>query len=201
MEHRSKFYISRRTKLLIVFFGVVVVSYSLTRIMNGSASIPTEFQEAREQGAIIAQNIVSLSNDSSKILKRISELDKEKRYIEAVAEAKKMLEKSAAVRNEAVKLAAELEKMTKALDSIKGGKAKNAALESITNWVALMNRLVDYSASLSRLSEVLQARFENRPTDQQVGVLIEQVNAEIRSINNFNEQARQAIRRMDFLVR
>ncbi len=106
------------------------------------------------------------------------------------------------LRNEAVKLSQELEKMTRALSDLSSFEARQAALEAISNHLAVISRLVNYSGYLSKLLEVLSDRFTGNLSDgSQVSLLVDQINAEVNAINSFSSQATEAMRRFDELVR
>ncbi|MCR4328741.1 MAG: hypothetical protein NUV53_04530 [Patescibacteria group bacterium] len=193
---------SQRTKLFIVFIAIVVGGYGASRLFSSSGNIPSEFQDARLRGALIAQNIVNLSNDSSKSLEKISELDKKGDFPEALAITLGATEKSQDIREQAVALADEISIMTKALSGIQSFEARQAALESIASRLALLNRLISYSNYLSNLLQALRDRFSGIPgAAKQVAVLVNQINAEAQAINSFNSQAGQAMDRFDTIIK
>lgn len=193
---------SRRITLFVVFVAIVLGGYGASRLLSFSRSIPSEFQDARLRGALIAQNIVNLSNDSGKNLEKISELDRQGQFKEALAITADAAKQSAGIRDQAVALADEIGKMTKALSGIQSFEARQAALESIASRLALLNRLINYSSYLAELTEALQNRFTGVPgAAKQVAVLVNQINAEVKAINSFNGQAGQAMDRFDAIVK
>ncbi len=184
---------------ILTLIGVYVI-ISIARSFGGG--VPVEFVEARLQGALIAQNIVDLSNQSTENLKAINDFDKQRNYKPALELAGKVVTQSQEVRNEAVKLSGELEKMTRALSDLKSFEARQAALQGISNHLALLTRLINYSGYLSELLEILRGRFEgNLAFSNRVGILVEQINAEVNAVNNFNKQAIQAMGRFDTIVK
>ena len=98
-------------------------------------------------------------------------------------------------------LSAQLEKMTGALAEIESPEARALALESITDRLALISRLLSYSDYLSNLLTTLSDRFSGMKDSTDVQKIIGQINAEVTAINNFNRQAGQAMDRFDEIVR
>ena len=78
------------------------------------------------------------------------------------------------------------------------GKTQQAALESISNRLALINQLINYSGDLGALLDVLRSRFTGTGgTNAQVTTLVNQINTDVNAINNFNNQATQAMVKFD----
>ena len=193
---------SRRFKLFLTFAVIVVLGYGASRLLSSSYSVPSEFQNARMQGALIAQNIVDLSNQSSRDLEEVNALDENGKFDDAFARTNELVERSVEIRNQAVALADEVGKMTKALSGIQSFDARQAALESIASRLALINRLIKYSNYLSQLLDALRSRFSGAvATSSQVAALVNQINIEVRAINTFNGQAGQAMDRFDKIIR
>ncbi|MDP2598466.1 MAG: hypothetical protein Q8P49_01405 [Candidatus Liptonbacteria bacterium] len=188
----------------VIFFAIVLVAggvYGLNRLWSGFRGIPKEFTDARMQGAIIAQNIVNLSNQSAADLQKINELDANGNYAAAITLTTNAIKQSQEIRDQAVELSSEVEAMTRALSDIGSLDARQAALESIANRLALISRLINYSGYLGQLLDSLQAHFSGTArTNVKVHALVEQLNSEVNAINNFNAQAGQAMDRFDKIV-
>lgn len=173
--------------------------YWLSSFLGLTVGIPGEFTNARLQGALIAQNIVNLSNQSVLDLVEINKYDQARNFREALNLTGEVLQQSQEIRDQAIELSKQVEEMTKALSKIGSFEARQAALESIANRLALISRLINYSGYLGQLLESLQARFagESVPKERKVSTLVDQINAEVRAINAFNDQATQAMGRFD----
>lgn len=192
---------SSRVKIFIAFAVIVIAGYGASRLFSYSRSVPVEFQDARLRGALIAQNIVNLSNESATNIQKISELDSKRKFGEALVITRDASKQSENIRAQAVALADEIGIMTKALSDIQSFEARQAALESIASRLALLSRLINYSNYLSDLFMALQNRFSGVPgSAKQVAVLVNQINAEVQAINTFNGQAGQAMDRFDAIV-
>lgn len=192
---------SRRTKLLIGFFALVAAGWFAARLISsGATEVPPEFTNARLEGALVAQTIVTLSNESIADLAKINELDQNGKFQDAMDLTVEVIKRSQDIRDEAIKLSGEVEKMTTALSGIDSFEARQAALESISNRLALISRLVNYSGYLGQLLDALRIRFGGGAPESKVGVLIEQINSEVNAINNFNAEATQAMERFDKIV-
>jgi hypothetical protein len=165
-----------------------------------SSTPPAEFTEARMRGAVISQDIVNLSNEISKDLETVNRLDNEGRSREALSAVVPILEKTNDLKKKAAELSAELQKMTASLLNVKSQEAQRAAMESITNRMALISRLLSYGDYMTQLAETLRRRFINARTNESVAQIVAQINAEITAINNFNRAAGQAMDRFDAIL-
>ncbi len=189
---------SRRTKTIAAFVIVVAVGYGIAKFWQHENKVPADFTAARLQGAIISQTIVSSSNQSTAELDGISQFDEEGNYKAALASTTDLINQSAGLRNEAVQLSAQVSQMTSDLPDITSPSAQQAALESISSQLALINELITYSNDLDRLLAVLQTRFNGTwvPNGDVTGI-VNQINTDVNAINNFNAQAGQAMTKFD----
>ena len=192
----SKF--SRRTKIIAAFIIIIAVGYGLALFWQSQKKVPAGFTAARLQGAIIAQTIVNTSNQSTDELSAINKYDQEGDYAAALASTTDLINQSAGLRSEAVQLSVQVSQMTSDLSSINSQPAQQAALESISSRLALINELITYSNDLDRLLSVLQARFSGTPQPNDVVTgIVNQINTDVNAINNFNAQAGQAMDKFD----
>lgn len=196
----SIFSFSRRVAIIGVFLILVFGGYFLGVRRLYSSTPPAEFIEARMRGAAISQNIVNLSNEISEDLEIVNRLDNEGKSREALSAVVLVLEKTNKLKKEAAELSGELEKMTAGLFKVKSREAQRAAMESITNRMALISRLLSYGDYITQLMEILRRRFINARTDQSVAQIVAQINAEITAINSFNRAAGQAMDRFDAIL-
>ena len=193
---------SRKIKIFLALVVIVVAGYVAGGRLGFSANgVPVEFKDARGQGAIVAQDIVNVSNGLSGELEVINKLDEQGNHTEALMKTVELLRRTQEVKAKALDLSGELEKMTGGLASIKSAEARQAALESITNRLALIGRLLSYSDYLAQLTNSLRVRFSGGSVQENhIKNLIAQINAEVTAINNFNKQAGQAMDRFDAIV-
>ncbi len=189
---------SRRTKIIAAFIIIVAVGYGLVLFWQSQNGVPANFTVARTQGAIIAQTIVNDSNQSTDELNAINKYDQEGDYTDALASTTALINQSTGLRTEAVQLAAQVQKMSTEIPNIKSTDAQQAAIQSMTNRLALINELITYSNDLDHLLAVLQARFSGTPQPNgEVANIVSQINADVKMINNFNTQAGQAMDKFD----
>lgn len=193
------FNLSQQTKNFLGFLALLLIAILGYRFISAK-SIPQDFINARIQGAIISQNIVTLSKSSADDLEKINQLDRQGNFVEATNVALETIQKSKEIRNQAVELSNQVSKMTAALSDIDSFEARQAALEAISNRLALISRLINYSEYLNQLLQTLQAKFSGSSGNHDVELVINQVNAEVTAINNFNGQATQAMNRFDLIV-
>ncbi|MBU6500523.1 MAG: hypothetical protein KGJ89_03660 [Patescibacteria group bacterium] len=193
-------------KRLVIIMAVVFVigggGYALDRIFWKPGTIPQDFTDARLQGALISQNIVNLSNQSVLDLSKINELDNRGSYTDALNMTTDVIKQSQQIRDQAVELSSQIEVMTKSLSDIDSLEARQAALEAISNRLALISRLINYSGYLGQLLDTLRNHFTGSKYDNNdITNLVDQINSEVRAINNFNNQATQAMDRFDSIVK
>jgi len=190
----------KKTFIALVVVGIGAYFVSRAGVFSPSV-VPPEFESARLQGALIAEAIVGLSKKSASSLEAINKLDQDRDFTEASNRAAELIEQSREIRNKAVELSGELEKMTAALSKINSFEARQAALESISSRLALINRLINYSAYLSELQAALDSRFSGVPGDRKIETIVNQINSEVNAINNFNTQAGRSMERFDEIVK
>jgi hypothetical protein len=189
---------SRRTKIVVAFIIIVAVGYGLVLFWQAQNAVPAKFTTARLQGAIIAQTIVNDSNQSTDGLSAINKYDQEGDYVDALASTTALINQSAGFRNEAVQLAAQVQQMSTDIPNIKSTDAQQAAVQSMTDRLAVINELITYSNDLDHLLAVLQSRFSGTPQPNgEVANIVSQINADVNMINNFNAQAGQAMDKFD----
>jgi hypothetical protein len=189
---------SRRTKIIAAFIIIVAVGYGLVLFWQSQNGVPLSFTAARVQGAIIAQTIVNDSNQSTDELNAINKYDQEGDYTDALASTTALINQSAGLRNEAVQLAAQVQQMSTDIPNIKSTDAQQAAVQSMTNRLAVINELITYSNDLDHLLAVLQSRFSGTPQpNTEVANIVSEINADVNMINNFNTQAGQAMDKFD----
>jgi hypothetical protein len=190
--------LSRRTKAIAAFIIVIAAGYGVALFLESQNKVPADFTAARLQSAIIAQSIVDNSNSSTAVLEKIDQYDQEGDYKDALASTTALVAQSEDLRNQAVDLSNQVEGMTKSLSNINNFDAQQDALEAISSQLALINQLVNYSGDLGTLLNTLQARFNGQPnTTTTVTGLVNQINTDVNAINNFNNQAQQAMTKFD----
>jgi len=189
----------KRHKILLAFL-VIVGGVYLASFGFSSNAVPKEFSEARLQGALISQVIVDKSNEISSDLEKVSKLESQRNFDEALTVTLGLIKKSQELRAEALKLSNQLEKMSLNVSGVDQREAKEAALEAIANQLALINRLLNYSEYLAQLLTTLKDKFLGYPYYTSVPDLIEKINSEVKEINNFNYLATSAMNRFDAAV-
>ena len=193
---------SRRLKIVIVFAVILGGGYTMTTLWKSAdGAIPEELSDARAQGAIISESIVSLSAKSADDLNKINQLDKEGKYTEALSLTTEVIKQGQEIRDKAVALSDQIETMTKSLSVVSSLEARQALLDAITSRLALVSRLISYSGYLGQLLDVLRDHFNGASFENgDVAQLIDQINSEVSAINSFNLQATQAMEKFDKIL-
>src|SRR3989344_9499184 len=126
-----------RYRVLIIAI-IVIGGFALLgkMVFFPATYVPTEFTEARLEGATIAQKIVTLSGGALASLEKISEYDKNGETTEALILISQQLIANRVNQEEAVNLSRQLEKMARFLSNIKPANARQQAIEAVTSEVA-----------------------------------------------------------------
>lgn len=186
-----------------IIFAIIILAAGAYIVGRTSLSekIPENFTAARLQGAMISQNIVELSNQLAVDLEKVNQLDQNEDYTEALKLTTEIVKRSQDIRNRAVELSAELEKMTRALPEIDSPRAREAAVESVSSRLALISRLIDYSGYLGQLLDNLRSQFLGLTSrDHEVAALIDKINSEVKAVNDINGEAGAAMERFDKIM-
>jgi hypothetical protein len=195
------FNLSRRTKTILAFLILIAAGYGFAMFWQGRNQVPKDFTDARREGAAIAENIVTLSIQSTSDLQKVNQYDAAGDYTNALNLTTNLVVQSQQIRDQAVALSAQIENMTKSLSSIGSQDAQQAALETITSRLALVTQLVNYSGDLETLLDTLRNRFSGEATPVgKVQALINQINTDVAAVNNFNTQATQAMTQFDSIM-
>lgn len=190
----------KRTKIIVVFLALIAVGAATAWFSNRKIGIPQSFTEARQQGALIAQNIVDLSNQSTNDLTQVNNLDKSGNYTEALSLTTDIISKNQTLHDQAVSLSNQIETMAKALPGISSPEAQQTALDAISSRLALVSELISYSGDLDKLLVTLQGHFTGASIKSgDVQAIVAQINTDVNAINNFNNQAQQSMTRFDAL--
>jgi DNA repair ATPase RecN len=164
---------------------------------SGAEQIPQDFISARSRGAAISQEIVASYQQSLESLKTISELDRDGRHYEGLRIVLQELNVNSETRSRAQELAAELEKMTSAVQLIKKEPARNKAVEAITAEVTLITHLITYNEYLYRLLETIRSKLSGEKHQETITELIDRLNSEAKTINELNEKFNALIAEFD----
>ena len=196
----SEFYnkMSKKTKLAAFLIIVILVVYFIFHFLTIDAkSIPDDFLMARQEASLIAEDIVSMANESSGNLSEISRLDQEGKYAEALNLVSQEIERNRQAREKAISLSSQLEVMAKNIAGISPASAGQTALQAVTSETALISRLITYNEYLSQLLEVLRDKFTGANNGNSIPDLISKINDEVKSINDLNRKFNSLIKEFD----
>ena len=190
-----------RPLILITVLLVIITVLAVRMISRESRYVPPEFYDARNNGVVLAGEIVNLSRQSLTRLTRISELDQEKNFTKALALVSEELVEYQKSQEAAARLASRLETMARLLADVRPARAREIAAEAISSEVALVSRLVNYNDNLRDLFVVLQLKFNTRNAsgdlDGRVNQLITKINEQAKAINQFNQRFNDAMAKFD----
>ncbi|MCR4275755.1 MAG: hypothetical protein NUV83_03380 [Candidatus Wolfebacteria bacterium] len=183
--------ISRKEKLFLLVLFIALAIYFVGRfVMAKPQIIPADFLKARQQASLIAQDIVGTANESSRNLEKISELDGERKYADAIKLVAQELEHNNQARQRAVYLSSQLETMAKNVPSISPDSSAQKALEAVSLETTLINRLITHNDYLNQLLGILRDKFlgQNKNSHDKIAELVSKINEEAKAINEINQK-------------
>lgn len=192
--------IPRRIKIFIIFALIVLAVYFSIYFLTPTAkNTPSEFLEARQEASLIAKNIIFISNRTADNLNRIAALDQGKKYGEALDLVTEEIKQNRQARDEAIKLAGQLELMAKNISAIAPASAGQMALQAVSSETALISRLITYNDYLVQLLEILQQKFSSpgKNTNGKITELLAKINEEARVINELDNSFNQLMGEFD----
>ncbi len=192
-------------KLKIAFVSVfltILVIFGIYKFAGGGKFVPDEFIKARIAGAVIAENIVKMSDESLKALEQISQDENRRDYQTAINTVQRELDRNKMARGEAVKLSNYLNQMAESLSIIKPRKARALATEAVGEEISIINHLISYNDHLGQLFELLKAKFEGKIQNREdrLKELLLLINQEANSINNLNRKFNLTMEEFDSLT-
>lgn len=164
--------------------------------------VSKDFVDARQNSINVSQVIVRLSADSLVNLSHIGLLDKEGKTKEALDLVDKAIENNRQAREQAVKLSAYLEVMSKNLPTLSPWRARDLATEALGYEVSLINHLITYNDRLNQLFKTLEDKFNNKGSnvEVQIAFLLNRINEEGDSINILNRKFNDTMIKFDKLT-
>jgi len=180
---------TRITASVVVLIAVAGSAYFFNQGYGfGGGYLPSEFTGARSEGAVVAEKIVFLAHQSLAGLEQIGGLDDQKKYAQALDLITRELQRNSEARQEAILLSSHLGTMAAFLSQIKPTRAQSLATEAVGYEVSLVNRLINFHDLLNKLFVLQQGKFrgEIENSDDLLKKLIDDINKEIKAINNLN---------------
>ena len=187
-----------------IILGVLVLSAASYGIYYwiSASSVPQSFNDARSEGALISSQIVALLGDSLKGLETISEEDRNYNFSKAFDLVLDELNRTKIAREKALDLSSALDKMARAVKDISPTKARNIAMQAVSQEVSLIGNLVVYNDTLRGLLETLRYKFSGdiRYDADDVQKLIVSLNKKAKEITSLNDSFNGIMGEFDKLV-
>lgn len=197
------FKVPRRLRFFIIFTFLIAAAYLIFYLLAASSKIkevPDEFLKARQEASLIARDIISFSNQTANNISKISELDKEAKYEDALNLIAKEIEYNRQAREKAIGLSAQLEKMTKNISGIEPPEAAQIALRAVSSETALISGLISYNDYLVQFLEVLRQKFsKEKNINGRIAELVGKINEESKIINDLDKNFNQLMTEFDKL--
>ena len=190
----------KSTKAIVWSIILIVLAYFLVRyIIIGPKSVPEVFLSARADGAALALEIAKLSNESTEKLAEISKKDRDFDFVSARALVSKELLRNKELKEKALALSNELARMAENLSHVQPRSARELGAEAIGYEVALVSRLIAYSAQAEEIFELLKDKYAGGEfyPNSEVNKYIDELNATARTINIFNRAFEETLKKFD----
>lgn len=183
-----------------IWFGLISLLFGVAIFATSAPSIPKEFKEARERGAVIASFINDFSEKSFSSLKEIKDLDESGRYSEALSLVDAELERLQLAREKSLKLLDELQYMALKIDEVGSYDAQKLGIQAVSANIAMVSRLISYSDNLNNLLLTLRLKYISvNPSvyNQNTAEAVEKVNEDVLSINELSRRYQSTMREFD----
>jgi hypothetical protein len=189
--------------IILILIVAAILSVFAYYYFNNKPYVPENFIEARSNSSSVAADLVLILGESLKSLDKISEEDKNYKFSSAMNLVEQENQKIKNAKTKALVLSDDLNKMAQAIQDIKPVKAKNLALEAVSQEVSLISRLINYNAYFGSLLDTLRLKFSGdiRYDSSDVQSLIADMNSEAREINSINNSFNQKLEEFDQAVK
>jgi hypothetical protein len=190
--------IPKKARIAAFFAVIVLIGYFIFYFITADPkSVPEEFLMARREASAIAEEIVSLSSQSTGNLAEISRLDQEGKYSDALNLISEELERNRQAREKAIGLSSQLELMATNIAGISPASASQVALQAVSSETALISRLISYNDYLNQLLEILREKFMGLSNGNSIPELISKINDEAKAINDLDKKFNDLIEDFD----
>ena len=197
-------FVSKNKIVAIIAAIVVVLVIIFVSYVFSSASgriVPASFVEARVSASDQAAQLVSILSETTGRIGEVQERIGEYKYTQALEIVTEEAKKDGDIRNRAVQLALELEKMAKAIQNIRSDQAAQVALSATSKEAALIAQLLSYVNELQDLLVQLRLAVSNpRGGFENVNDSIADINKAADEINKLNEEYKAEMSRFDEII-
>lgn len=194
MVKDAYFKIPKKVRIFIFAVMAIFTLFLIGRFFTAKSSviIPQEFQTARQDANIIAQEIISLSNASVKNIGEISKLSNGGKYGDAINLTLYEIRRNQEMREKALALNDALGAMAKSAAAISSESSAGIALEAVSVELKLASGLLDYNDYLSQILDILKQRilgetYNYSKINDLIGKANEEANIITETHNKFNE--------------
>ncbi len=188
-------FFSRRNKnifvaVFLIIFLIVAAVFLLLQAKT-EEDLPDSFLEANAAASQISRFITNSTNESVKKLEEINLEHKAGNYEKAFYMTIEEIKKNNQVREQALLLSNELQKMAASAQDIKSPKAQQLIIQAISSEIALVTHLLIYNEYWNLLLENLKNKFLGLSpefSEVKTSELIEKINNEVVTINELNRK-------------
>jgi len=192
--------ISKKTLLVLEIIAGIIILAFLAFIFSSLSgrNIPDDFYASRQSASGYAQNIVSMLSQTSANINALQKGDVFKTRSEAADMISGEIQKNRDIREKAVQLALDLERMAKNIPDISPKEAAQTALVAITQETALIGQLLSYNNDLNQLFMLAQEELVNGFRNYaDMNAIIKRVNDEANQINSLNQRFNDEMKKFD----
>jgi ribonucleotide monophosphatase NagD (HAD superfamily) len=195
-----------KKKALAVFTGIIAVAlviYLVFALSSASTrTVPSAFTDARMTASGHAEDIVGMLSQTTSRIHEAKQLIEQRRNAQALTIVSQETEKNAEVREKAIQLALELEKMAREIPNIRSSSAAQVALVATSKETALIGKLLAYTNELNDLlNELHIVVLSSRPNYASVNESIATINSAATEINALNDEYKKEMEVFDRIVK
>ncbi len=193
---------NKLVSMLIVIMAVAAIIF-LSYILSTASTriVPSKFADARVTAAQHAADVVGMLAVTNGRIREVEQLVREGRKSDALTIVTEEIEKSKDIREKALQLSVELEKMVESIPAIHSDEASRIALVATTKETQLISRLIAYTEELQDLlTDLSFAVTQPWPDYGDVNDSISDSNEIADEVNALNEEYKKEMEGFDTLV-
>lgn len=188
--------------VLIVIVAVILIVFLSFVLSSGSVqTVPSSFTDARMAASERATELVTMLSGTNEKIREVKDLVERGSHAQALSIVQGEIAKNKDIRERAVRLALELEKMARAIADIRSDKAAQIALSATTKETAVISQLLSYTNELQNLLVALQTvMVSSRPDYTDVNKSITIINGAADEINALSQAYKSEMEIFDKIV-
>ena len=195
--------LKKKTKNILAILAIGSLIWLGVYILIGRPFVPQSFKDARVRVAKIAEELVSMLNESNKNLDKIAVQDKDYQFNLASEMVSQELQRTADIYSKASELNNEFSTMAESLGAVAPVKARNLADSAIKDELKLIENVIEYTSCLKVLLQMLDYKFSGniRYDSDEAQKTIAAMNSLAKNVNELSSSYNQKMGEFDKITK